>query len=222
MEIIRLRGHGNETQESYELHDSRQPTNYVFLLVGLAVRFLYQVQFNALKVIKQSEVYTLFVPRPSISDRILETSGFYWDHLGDELYSEAPSVGNGCLRVSHYESNYWCESAAFPFLSNKMCDEAFFLLQCYWRWLCLFHVVFHYFREAICPAFMFLFPSSLSALKQLVLGRYPSYHIGLRTYIDPKRDASLTSIEDLLRKRLELELIVVKTGRKKRQVDEWL
>ncbi|PYH52827.1 uncharacterized protein BO96DRAFT_426292 [Aspergillus niger CBS 101883] len=158
MEIIRLRGHGNETQESYELHDSRQPTNYVFLLVGLAVRFLYQVQFNALKVIKQSEVYTLFVPRPSISDRILETSGFYWDHLGDELYSEAPSVGNGCLRVSHYESNYW----------------------------------------------------------------YPSYHIGLRTYIDPKRDASLTSIEDLLRKRLELELIVVKTGRKKRQVDEWL
>lgn len=149
-----------------------QPTNYVFLLVGLAVRFLYQVQFNALKVIKQSEVYTPFVLRPSISDRILETSGFYWDHLGDELYSEAPSVGNGCLRVSHYESNYWCESAAFPFLSNKMCDEAFFLLQCYWRWLCLFHVVFHYFREAICPAFMFLFPSSLSALKQLVLGRY--------------------------------------------------
>ncbi|RDK45755.1 hypothetical protein M752DRAFT_263357 [Aspergillus phoenicis ATCC 13157] len=153
MEIIRLRGHGNETQESYELHDSRQPTNYVFLLVGLAVRFLYQVQFNALKVIKQSVVYTLFVPRPSISDRILETSGFYWDHLGDELYSEAPSVGNGCLRVSHYESNYW----------------------------------------------------------------YPSYHIGLHRPYGillhyPKRDASLTSIEDLLRKRLELELIVVKTG----------
>ncbi|RDH21861.1 hypothetical protein M747DRAFT_15883 [Aspergillus niger ATCC 13496] len=184
MEIIRLRGHGNETQESYELHDSSTRMSvlvdysirlsaHLFVDVAALMRQLQcLVQFNALKVIKQSEVYTLFVPRPSISDRILETSGFYWDHLGDELYSEAPSVGNGCLRVSHYESNYWCESAAFPFLSNKMCDEAFFLLQCYWRWLCLFHVVFHYFREAICPAFMFLFPSSLSALKQLVLGRY--------------------------------------------------
>ncbi|RAK84815.1 hypothetical protein BO79DRAFT_221405 [Aspergillus costaricaensis CBS 115574] len=50
----------------------RRPTNFVFL-VGLSVRFHYQVQFEALRIVKQSEIYTL---RPSISDRILETGGY--------------------------------------------------------------------------------------------------------------------------------------------------